>query len=425
MTADSVLESKGDARTESGATGPLQKGPFAGITRNVVVVGLVSLFTDISSEMISPILPLFLMNVLGAGAATVGLIEGLGEATASLLKMISGWISDRMGRRKPLMLIGYGLSDLTKPLLALAAAWPQVLAIRFADRFGKGVRGAPRDALIADSAPPAVRGKAFGFHRAMDTVGAAIGPLIAFGVLSLSANNYRVAFVVASIPGMLAVLILTLALREGGPAGRQGAPVRLGFASLGRDYLVFTGVATLFALGNSSDAFLILRAQDLGLATALVPLAYFGFNLVYALLAIPLGSLSDRIGRRRVITVGYLVFAGVYLGFALAGHAWPVWPLFAAYGAYYALTEGVQRAYVTDLVPAEQRGAALGTFNAATGAAMLPASLIGGLLWQEVAPAATFCYGAAFAAMAALLFWIATDRLPGQHPGSRQPGCPG
>lgn len=415
--ADPMPEGKGDARVDIIAAENLRQGPFAGITQNVVVVGLVSLFTDISSEMIYPILPLFLMNVLGAGVTVVGLIEGVGEATASLLKLISGWISDRTGRRKPLMLIGYGLSDLTKPLLALATAWPQVLVIRFADRFGKGVRGAPRDALIADSARPEVRGKAFGFHRALDTVGAAIGPLAAFGVLALSANSYRAAFVVASIPGVLAVLILALALHERRPASRKGAPMRLGFASLGREYLLFTGIAALFALGNSSDAFLILRAQDLGMATTLVPLAYFGFNLVYTVLAIPLGSLSDRIGRRSVIAVGYLIFAAVYLGFALAGQAWLVWPLFAAYGAYYALTEGVQRAYVADLVPAERRGAALGTFNAATGAAMLPASLIGGLLWQEVAPSAAFYYGAAFAAMAALLFRItAQARTSAPHP---------
>ena len=397
---------------ENGAipAGPVGGGRFAGITRNVVVAGLVSLFTDISSEMIYPVLPLFLMNVLGAGAATVGLIEGIGEATASLLKVFSGWLSDRSGRRKPLMLIGYGLSDLTKPLLALTAAWPQVLAIRFADRFGKGLRGAPRDALIADATPPAVRGKAFGFHRAMDTTGAAIGPLAAFGMLALFANDYRLVFAVAAIPGVLAVLILAFALRERRPGGHDGAAPRLGFASLGRDYVVFVLIATLFAIGNSSDAFLILRAQDLGVAAALVPLAYFGFNIVHAVLAMPLGSLSDRVGRRGVIVAGYLVFAAVYVGFALAAQPWLVWPLFAAYGAYYALTEGVQRAYVTDLVPAQRRGSALGTFNAITGAAALPASIVGGLLWQEVAPAATFYYGAAFAALAALLFMVVPRR---------------
>lgn len=381
-------------------------GLFQGITRNVFVAGIVSLLTDISSEMIYPVLPLFLANVLGVGAVTIGLIEGIAESTASLLKVFSGWFSDRSGRRKPLMLIGYGLSDLIKPFLALTGSWWQVLAIRFADRIGKGIRGAPRDALIADSTPQAQRGKAFGFHRGLDTVGAAVGPISAFGILALFDNNYRLVFALSAIPGVIAVFILLGFLKEKPAATRNATPPKLGFSSLGAGFLTFSLISTLFTLGNSSDAFLILRAQNLGLAAALVPLAYFGFNAVYSLLAMPLGSLSDTIGRRAVIIAGYLIFAMVYLGFAFASVSWAVWGLFALYGAYYALTEGVQRAYVADLVPSDMRGSAMGTYNALTGLSALPASIVGGFLWEVIAPEATFIYGAVFAVLAAVLLLV-------------------
>ncbi|MBI2954266.1 MAG: MFS transporter [Chloroflexi bacterium] len=381
-------------------------GVFRGITPNVLVAGIVSLLTDISSEMIYPILPLFLANVLGVGAVTIGLIEGIAESTASLLKVFSGWLSDRMGARKPLMVAGYALSDLTKPFLALTGAWWQVLGIRFADRVGKGVRGAPRDALIADSTPADQRGKAFGFHRALDTAGAAIGPLLAFSVLAAFQNDYRLVFALSAVPGVIAVVVLVVFLKEKQAKKREGPPPRLGFRSLGPGFVAFSLISTVFTIGNSSDAFLILRAQDVGLATALVPLAYFSFNLVYSFLAMPLGSLSDKIGRRAVIIAGYLFFAGVYLGFAFAPAAWVVWGLFAAYGVYYALTEGVQRAFVADLVPSNMRGSAMGTYNALVGITALPASIIGGLLWQAVAPSATFIYGAAFAVLAVVLFLV-------------------
>lgn len=387
----------------------LGKRRFSGITRNVVIAGVVSLLTDVSSEMIYPVLPLFLVNVLGVGTVVLGLIEGIAEATASLVKIGSGWLSDRVGRRKPLMLIGYALSDLTKPLLAFTVAWPQVLTIRFADRFGKGVRGAPRDALIADSTPIESRGKAFGFHRAMDTLGAAIGPLATFGLLALFAGDYRLVFAAAAVPGVLAIVVLAFGLRER-PIEPSAKPIGVTGLSSSRDFVAFAVVATLFGLGNSSDAFLILRAQDIGLAPVFVPLAYFGFNIVHAILAMPMGSLSDRVGRQGVIVAGYLVFAAVYVGFAVAGDAWHVWPLFASYGLYAALTDGVQRAYVTDLVPASRRASALGILNAATGVATLPASIVAGLLWQQIGPSASFYYGAAVACLAALLFLILLRR---------------
>ncbi|HLN61742.1 MAG TPA: MFS transporter, partial [Symbiobacteriaceae bacterium] len=346
------------------------------LKRNVVVAGLVSLLTDISSEMLVPVLPLFLANVLGAPAAAIGLIEGLAEATASIMKAFSGWLSARLGRRKPLMALGYGLSNFLKPLLGLAAGWGMVLSIRLADRFGKGLRGAPRDALIADSSEPAERGRAFGLHRAMDTIGAAIGPLVAFAILSLRPAQYRMVFWWAAVPGVLALVMLFF-IRETGAGRKAGGPVLRNWSlSLGvvppelRRLLL---VVTLFAIGNSSDAFLILRAQNLGLAAALVPVAYFAFNLTYAVLSYPAGVLSDRVGRRPVIVGGFVAFALIYLGFGLATQGWMAWPLFALYGLYYAGTEGVQKAYITDHAAPEVRGTVVGVFNAVTGLAAFPA----------------------------------------------------
>lgn len=397
-----------DAPPEASATVPF----LSGITRNVFVAGIVSLLTDVSSEMIYPVLPLFLANVLGVGAVTIGLIEGIAESTASILKVGSGYLSDRAGKRKPLMMIGYGASNLIKPLLGLTTSWQQVLAIRFADRVGKGIRGAPRDALIADSTSMERRGKAFGFHRSLDTIGAVIGPVAAFAILAAFNEDYRFVFWLSAIPGVLSTLVLVLFLKEKRRLRSEVASLKLGFRDLGREFLVFSLIATLFTLGNSSDAFLVLRSQDLGLAVALVPLAYLTFNVTHAILATPLGSLSDRVDRRKVIIAGYLVFAVVYTGFAFIPVAWGVWALFALYGAYYSLTEGVQRAFVADIVPSGLRGSAMGTFNALVGITALPASIVGGALWQFISPSATFVYGAAFAVLAALLLAVVPLKRP-------------
>jgi MFS family permease len=377
------------------------------------MLGLVSLLTDASSEMVYPVLPLFLANVLHAPVSAIGLIESLAEATASLVKVASGRLSDRLRRRRPLIAFGYGLSNVVKPLLALVPGWPAVLALRVADRFGKGVRTAPRDALIADSGTADRRGRDFGFHRALDTVGAAIGPLTAWAILTLVPEGYRLVFWISAIPGTLAIVLVLTGVREARTPGRGRARgekrALLPLRDLGVPFTVFTAISALFALGNSSDAMLILRAQNVGTAAALIPLMYFVFNVVGAALATPFGHLSDRIGRRRLVVFGFAGYALVYAGFALAGHPASVWALFALYGVPYAATEGMTRAFVVDLVPPHLRATALGGYTFAIGLAALPASLVAGLLWDAVSPSAPFVLSAVLMAVAAIA--LATSRL--------------
>ncbi len=380
-----------------------------GLSPNVVALGLVSLFQDISSEMIYPLLPLFLANVLGADKAIIGLIEGIAESTASLLKVFSGWLSDRSGRRKAWAVGGYSLSALVKPAVALAQAWPFVLAVRFLDRVGKGVRTAPRDALLAASSPAESRGRSFGLHRAMDTTGAIIGPLLAFVLLPVFSGNYRPVFAVTLIPGLISVALLVFLVRErhvqAPPGERQG--LRISLAPFDRQFRLFLLAVVVFTLGNSSDAFLLLRADATGVPSVQIPLLWLVFNIVYALASTPAGALSDRIGRRGVIVGGYAVFALVYLGFARATTAWHIWLLFAAYGLYYGLTEGVQRAYAADLVPDHLRGTAFGVYHTLTGLALLPASLVAGWLWQTIGVPAPFFYGAVMSGLAVAIFVFA------------------
>ena len=390
-----------------------EPSPLPGVSRNVFILGLVSLWTDASSEMVYPLVPLFLTGVLGAPVAMVGVIEGLAEATASVLKGVSGWLSDRIGRRRPLVLAGYGLAAVAKPLLALASGWPLVLGARVLDRFGKGVRNSPRDALIADSSRESKRGRAFGFHRATDQIGAVIGPLLALPLLAAFHQNLRWLFVAAFVPAALGVAILT-AVRETGrrPSSIAAQPPRFRLRGAEPAFLRFLAVMLLFTLGNSSDMFLILRAHQLGIGTGAVVLLFAVYNAVYAAASYPAGSLSDRIGRRRVIIAGLALFAAVYAGFGLApGPRW-VWPLFAVYGLYQGLTDGTSRALVVDLVSPEHRATALGIYAMATGLAALPASVIAGLLWQNVSPAAPFLYGAAMAALACAGFAL----LPAPRP---------
>ena len=376
-----------------------------GIHGHVLVLGVVSLLTDVSSEMIYPLLPLFLTGVLGAGPAFLGAIEGVAESTAATLKLFSGVLSDRVRRRKPLVLAGYGLSALARPLVALASTPAFVLGVRFCDRIGKGVRTSPRDALIADSVEPSLRGRAYGFHRSMDHAGALLGPLLAAMLLGGFSFDLRTVFWCAAVPGLLALLFLACGVRE---LPRDPSPASpAGKASLPRGPLrAYLLILLLFTLGNSADAFLLLRAGDLGVAQARLPLLWAFFHLVKMLSVFPFGALSDRIGRRGVIVAGWGIYAAVYLGFALATSELHIWLLFAGYGLFYGLTEGAEKALVADLVPATERGAAFGWFNAAIGLGALPASLLFGALWQWYGALAAFGCGAGLAAMAAFLLLV-------------------
>ena len=371
------------------------------------------MFADISSEMAYPIIPLFLTSTLGAPVIAVGLIEGVAESTASLLKWIFGWFSDKISRRVPFTVVGYALAAASKPALAAAYAWPVVLLVRFGDRAGKGIRTAPRDALIAESTDASQRGRAFGLHRAMDTSGAIVGPLAALGLLAwFGEHNYRPIFLIAGIPGAISVLML-LGVREMRREPRAVAlPPLLSLRGYDRRFLVFVGVTLIFAVGNSSDVFLILRAKDLGLGATAVVFAYVLYNISYASLSLPAGIRSDRIGRKPLLVLGFMIFALVYAGFALATDGWMAWPLFVVYGAYIALTDGIGKAYVSDLVPAERRGTAMGLYNASTGIMLLLSSTLGGALWHFIGPGATFAFGAITASLAAVaLLVISPERV--------------
>lgn len=391
------------------------------LPRNVWVVTATSFLTDISSEMLVHLLPLFLANILGVRFSVVGLIEGVAETTASLLKVFSGWLSDRLGDRKWLTVAGYSLSTIAKPFLYFATTWGAVLAVRFTDRVGKGIRTAPRDALVADSIDEKRRGLAFGLHRAGDTAGAMIGLIIALAVvyalqgsdIELSRPTFQTIVLISIPPAVLAVLVLAIGAKNV-PVDSQRERPRLSLAGFDIRFKRFLLVIVLFTLGNSSDAFLVLRAQNLGLSVAAVMGVLVIFNLVYALISTPAGALSDRIGRRKVIVGGWLAYAAIYLGFGLAGAAWQIWALFALYGIYYGMAEGAGKALVADLVQPAQRGTAYGIYNAAIGLAAFPASLIAGLLWEGVGrwagfgPSAPFLFGAAVSLVAVVLLirWL-------------------
>ncbi len=382
----------------------------AGLTRNVTFMGVVSGLTDISSEMLYPIVPIFLTSVLGAPMQVVGLIEGVAEATASLLKIAGGRLSDRAGKRKPFVVAGYSLSALSKPLLALAATWHFVLFSRFIDRVGKGLRTSARDALIAGSVEKEHWGKAFGFHRAMDTLGAALGPLAALAIIHFmpaEKPDYRFIFMAAFIPALLGVFVLLYFVREAAAAPRLPGEAPAVRTPMTSDFKVFVFLYAIFALGNSSDVFLIMKAKATGFTLTQVILAYTGYNLVYALLAAPAGWLSDKLGKIKTMAFGFLVFAAVYLGFALAAKAWLVWVLFALYGFYGAFNEGIAKAVVAHLSAGDNRASAMGYFQGVTGLLSFFASVMAGLLWDRLSPSAPFVAGAAcaFISMSALVLW--------------------
>lgn len=362
---------------------------------------------DVSSEMIYPLVPLFLANALGVNKSVIGLIEGIAESTASLLKVFSGWFSDRIGNRKWLMAAGYGISALSRPILALATGWHHVMGFRFVDRFGKGIRTAPRDAIIAESTGKAHLGKAFGFQRSMDSLGAFIGPALAFFLMGIFADGYRIVFWLSMIPAAIAVLLIVFLIveKKKSPEVSSARP-KLTFSHFDGKFKVFVIISTVFAIGNSSDVFLILRAQQEGIPAATIPVLYLMFNLVYAMAALPAGMAADRFGKKRLILVGFILFSLIYYSFAVAEGVATIWILFGLYGLFMGLTDGVQKAFLSTIIPPDFKATAFGIYNTAVGLAMLPASLIGGILWDRISPAATFYYGAITAAISAMLFMV-------------------
>jgi MFS family permease len=379
----------------------------------VVALGVVSLLTDLSSEMIYPLLPVFLTTVLGAGPQALGLIEGLAESTASLVKVASGRWSDRARRRKPFVVAGYSLAGAMRPLIGLAAGWPTVLLLRFADRAGKGLRTSPRDALIADATPPAQRGEAFGLQRSLDHAGAVAGPLVAAALLTFAGVSLRAVFLLAAVPAVAVVAVLVAWVREA-PRGTVGAPRNImgAWRELGRSFHVVLAALLVFTLGNSTDAFLLLRLSICGVSAAGVALLWSAFHVVKMFSTYACGRASDRLGRRRMVIAGWSIYAAVYFAFALVGSRTGVIATFLSYGLYYGLAEPVERAWVADLVPARLRGTAFGLYHGVIGLAALPASLLFGLLWQSFGAPTAFLTGAGLALVATVVLTLVPRGSP-------------
>jgi len=376
---------------------------FSGITRNIFIVGLVSLFTDLSSQMVFPLIPLFLTTVLGCGAYAVGIVEGAAETTASLLKVVSGYWSDKIRKRKPFVLFGYGMSSITKPLFALANIWTFVLFVRVIERIGKGIRTAPRDALIAESCDESVRGKAYGFHRAADGIGSTLGAVLA--LLLLPKWGYRNIFLFALVPGIISVFIIFFIQEKNAPAKQEKKEVsgKLSLKELPANLRFFIIVSSVFALGHFGYAFLLLRAKNIGLADNTAILLYVVFYIVYSICVIPLGIVSDKVGRKAVLMAGYVLFGITSLGLLVISSLYSILLFFFIYGICYAMIDGTQRALVVDLAPQHLRGTALGVFHTAIGLVALPGGYIAGLLWDKVSPEATFGYGLILAIVSAVL----------------------
>jgi len=418
-----MLQDERDAEPRSHNTETAPTEPATGLWRryrrlpqNVFAIGLVSLLNDASSEIIYPLLPVFLSLTLGASPAVVGLIEGAAESVSSLLKLFAGYFSDRRGQRKGFVVFGYAMANLVRPLLAFAGNWYQVLAIRLTDRVGKGIRGAPRDAMIADAVAPRERGLAFGFHRAMDHTGAVLGPLAGYFLLwwfardssAITAGEFRNIFLVASLPALAAVFVVAFLVRESSVSKDRAdeavaTPVRLSLLGFDSNFKRFLLIIALFTLSNSSDAFLLLRAQTAGVSVGVIPLLWAMLHVSKVVSSLFGGDLSDRLGRRRLIVSGWILYAAVYAGFAFVTQAVSVWFLFLVYGIYFGLAEGAEKALVADLVKPEQRGTAYGLYNLAFGITVLPASLLMGLLWKFSGPEVAFCVSAALGLLAALL----------------------
>ena len=384
---------------------------FAGVSPSVVIIGFASLFSDISGEMIYPLLPLFLTQTLGAPATVVGLVEGIAVGTGNAIGGLSGWISDRLGRRKPVAFFGYAMTAATRPVIAAAQMWPLVLVARFAERFGKGIRNAPRDALLAEATEARYRGRAFGFERAMDSLGAVLGPLVALAVIGWTQFDARSIFLISAIPATIAALLILTVKEKREHVVKGTGKLSLSLAGTTREYKRLLLIMGVFGLANSANSFLILRGQQLGLATGASAsqavsetiLAYALFNLVAMLTAYPAGVVSDKLGRRNLLMAGFAIYALSYLGFALASRVWMVWPLFALYGLFPALTEGVAKAMAVDTAGRAGHATVIGILSMVSGLTQIVASYIGGVLWDKLNPQATFYFGAALSTIAVVM----------------------
>ena len=399
-------------------------GRYRGLPRNVFAIGLVSLLNDASSEIIYPLLPIFLASSLGASARAIGTIEGLAESISSLLKLFAGYLSDRLAKRKLLVVAGYSVASIARPLLAFAQTWTQVLAIRLTDRIGKGIRTAPRDAMIADTVRVEQRGIAFGFHRAMDHAGAVVGPLIGYLLViffvanakSPTTGEFSKIFLAASVPALIAVLVAIFFMRESPQQEGHGSEIKkLSLRGFDSNFKRFLLALALFTLSNSSDSFLILRAMDSGVSVAVVPLLWAAHHGMKVLSSLFGGDLSDRLGRKRLIVAGWILYAAVYAGFAFATHQASLWVLFLVYGIYFGLAEGAEKALVADLVRPEQRGTAYGLYNLAFGVTVFPASFLMGMIWDWKGPTVAFLVSAFMGATAALLLLILVRPRPEQE----------
>ena len=395
---------------------------YKNLSPNVLALSLVSLLNDTSSEIIYPLLPAFLAITLGASPFAIGLIEGFAETVSSLLKLFSGYLTDKFGKRKLLVFSGYTLSSLMRPLLAFASSWQQVLVLRVTDRTGKGIRGAPRDALVADSVEPEKRGLAFGFHRAADHLGAVLGPVIAFILLYLwaenpsdpTANDYSRVFLFASVPAVLSLFVIAFFVKEEKHKiadDENITPIKLSLKTFDGNFKRFLIVIALFTLSNSTDAFLLLRAEQSGIPTYILPLLWVFLHISKVVFSLIGGDLSDRIGRKKMIFAGWILYALVYAGFAFVDSAWQVWVLFFIYGAFFGLTEGVEKALVADLVAPEKRGTAYGFYNLAFGITVFPASLIFGALWTKFGAETAFLVSASISICAAVLLLTVKSKI--------------
>ena len=397
-------EMKGNGKTDLSPVKEIHGSKIFGFERNVLFTGLTSFLTDTSVKMIYSVMPIFLMSI-GASKASLGLIEGVAESTASLIKAFSGFWSDRIGKNKPFMLAGYALSAIILPFYAFVISPLQVLVLRFAERFGKGIRTAPRDSLIAASVTNNETGRAFGLQKAMDNSGAIAGPLIAFALLSLFPGNYRLLFLLAGIPAVAGIFVIIFGIKEA-KKNKTELLQQFHLRDYPRRYWFFLGIIFVFTLGNSTDALLLVKANEAGIKVAFIPLVYLITNTVSVIAAIPAGSLSDRIGKEKLLVAGFLIYAVVYFFFGLDNSKVMLYMLFALYGLYSAATDGIQKAFVSDIVHSNRRGTGLGIYNALLGITLLPASLIAGVLYDRVNSSIPFRFGAAMALLAALLMVI-------------------